>query len=175
MESSSLMGIPSVAPFAGARIEIFSNSSSLIMDTVAPFAGARIEITLSTGFSVTILSLPSRERGLKSVLSPRHITSCTVAPFAGARIEIKTTLFPPLLPLVAPFAGARIEIMFFCRRISLCAASLPSRERGLKYNDGEKSGNEALVAPFAGARIEMPKEVSCTHLRSSRSLRGSAD
>ena len=55
---------------------------------------------------------------------------------------------------VAPFAGAWIE-MQICKNRTRRAASLPSRERGLKYPaDGTRPRDE-LVAPFAGAWIEI--------------------
>lgn len=34
--------------------------------------------------------------------------------------------------------------------------SLPSRERGLKFDKSENDRIVSVVAPFAGARIEMP-------------------
>ena len=56
-----------------------------------------------------ISSLPSRERGLKSVYNKLYESSLLVAPFAGAWIEI-----------VSPAA------------VCILTKSLPSRERGLK-------------------------------------------
>ena len=55
---------------------------------VAPLAGARIEMTLYILSRLCLLSLPSRERGLKSNhrLDPDKLLR--VAPLAGARIEI---------------------------------------------------------------------------------------
>ena len=56
-----------------------------------------------------------------------------VAPLAGARIEMIEEVNASNLSCVAPLAGARIEIAV--RTLSpLCSsASLPSRERGLKF------------------------------------------
>ena len=57
-----------VAPLAGARIEIALQQSDITSGTVAPLAGARIEIIKGIDVTVKgIASLPSRERGLKSV------------------------------------------------------------------------------------------------------------
>ena len=55
---------------------------------------------------------------------------------------------------VAPFAGAWIEII---NRLfnSSKGASLPSRERGLKFTQGIGKVGGGLVAPFAGAWIEI--------------------
>ncbi len=59
-------GVSSVAPFAGAWIEIFVMPSNLAKYIVAPFAGAWIEIRVGCGAPV----------------------SRVVAPFAGAWIEM---------------------------------------------------------------------------------------
>ena len=56
--------------------------------TVAPFAGAWIEIPSITVRTPLHLSLPSRERGLKSLLDDISDDDHNVAPFAGAWIEI---------------------------------------------------------------------------------------
>ncbi len=77
-----------------------------------------------------MLSLPSRERGLKLTLE-RIEKIYGVAPFAGARIEILHHLHGIIIPRVAPFAGARIEIQDRQSAL-LTTQSLPSRERGLK-------------------------------------------
>ena len=60
------------------------------MFPVAPFAGAWIEILVSTFAFNTQLSLPSRERGLKSSELFTAAEAIRVAPFAGAWIEIGT-------------------------------------------------------------------------------------
>ena len=57
-----------------------------------------------------MLSLPSRERGLKFLFSKILIIFLTVAPFAGAWIEIALKELKNLVNTVAPFAGAWIEI-----------------------------------------------------------------
>ena len=54
-----------VAPLAGARIEIVSGICRAVAVCVAPLAGARIEILRLSLLSLSISSLPSRERGLK--------------------------------------------------------------------------------------------------------------
>ena len=58
---------------------------------------------------IILLSLPSRERGLKLHLGKSNLFSVHVAPFAGAWIEIKCSIFKEFQN-----------------------KSLPSRERGLK-------------------------------------------
>ena len=54
-----------VAPFAGAWIEINSGSCPQAGHIVAPFAGAWIEMPSGRTVLTGVLSLPSRERGLK--------------------------------------------------------------------------------------------------------------
>ena len=103
-----------------------------------------------------------------------------VAPFAGAWIEILRHCQSHSVYPVAPFAGAWIEIGSR-KGLHFSVWSLPSRERGLKYNEtyvfitdsmslpsrerGLKSALKSssfrakCVAPFAGAWIEIPKSI----------------
>ena len=99
-------------------------------------------------------SLPSRERGLKWSCSQHVKGQGLVAPLAGAWIEISPALYTSTAANVAPLAGAWIEIaaLFFTAvpipvaplagawiEMPLSGstpssfASLPSRERGLKF------------------------------------------
>ena len=55
---------------------------------VAPLAGAWIEIAWTYEDFGTLTSLPSRERGLKSLYTAQARTLRAVAPLAGAWIEI---------------------------------------------------------------------------------------
>ena len=55
---------------------------------VAPFAGAWIEISATFALAVVLVSLPSRERGLKLLNEDTGDTLDAVAPFAGAWIEM---------------------------------------------------------------------------------------
>ena len=59
---------------------------------------------------IILLSLPSRERGLKYYQNWIDNTTTRVAPFAGAWIEIFAYNVGNIDQLVAPFAGAWIEI-----------------------------------------------------------------
>ena len=61
------MLINAVAPFAGAWIEMNLRRVQRKSFWVAPFAGAWIEIILYCPYCAKDLSLPSRERGLKSL------------------------------------------------------------------------------------------------------------
>ena len=58
-----------------------------------------------------MLSLPSRERGLKFQLHPFLLHSSQVAPLAGAWIEIPPEPKIEEIDIVAPLAGAWIEIV----------------------------------------------------------------
>ncbi len=102
-------------------------------DMVAPFAGAWIEI----------------------ICQPTPQYRAFVAPFAGAWIEIRNSAFGGMLPHVAPFAGAWIEMPEMDAAIKLWGRSLPSRERGLKFDRYARRGIYVNVAPFAGAWIEI--------------------
>ena len=82
----------------------------MLINAVAPFAGAWIEIANST----------------------RPVIANAVAPFAGAWIEIFKSNLLSCDRNVAPFAGAWIEIAGMLPDLP-AAASLPSRERGLKF------------------------------------------
>ena len=60
------MGGYTVAPFAGAWIEMISNIKNKKNYIVAPFAGAWIEMAMPIqNADGKQMSLPSRERGLK--------------------------------------------------------------------------------------------------------------
>ena len=104
---------------------------------VAPFAGAWIEIQVTESpLSEECGSLPSRERGLKFYIVGLRVLGSPVAPFAGAWIEITVRNGETYYDMVAPFAGAWIEIPLLRLRV-LKVASLPSRERGLKFIDSK--------------------------------------
>ena len=62
------------------------------------------------GDLVVLLSLPTRERGLKSVQSLLQFPADLVAPYAGAWIEITKVSEMSFGSTVAPYAGAWIEI-----------------------------------------------------------------
>ncbi len=62
----------------------------------------------------TLPSLPSRERGLKCLGVWSDFRAGFVAPFAGAWIEISAPSCASALFTVAPFAGAWIEIFISC-------------------------------------------------------------
>ena len=79
------------------------------------------------------MSLPLRERGLKSGGDGKADENINVAPLAGAWIEISSLTLPACRSHVAPLAGAWIEIDY----------ELAENPVGIK------------VAPLAGAWIEI--------------------
>ena len=81
----------------------------------------------------TVLSHPSRVRGLKyRILCVYYTTYC-----------------------VAPLAGAWIEMATICVAEAMLRKSHPSRVRGLKYQPAGRRRLPEQVAPLAGAWIEM--------------------
>ena len=126
-----------------------------LQDNVAPFAGAWIEIRVYRLPCGEPTSLPSRERGLKSVSRIISHSLFTVAPFAGAWIEIRYSNRMNRTNLVAPFAGAWIEIT--TRRIMVRRSmSLPSRERGLKLHPRYLSQSFAKSLPSRERGLKSP-------------------
>ena len=102
---------------------------------------------------IILLSLPSRERGLKFV-QPWQLLRCNWSLPSRERGLKYLKEKNRAERTVAPFAGAWIEI---CLRQEFVSGnwSLPSRERGLKLSVVAMIGHEIFVAPFAGAWIEM--------------------
>ena len=78
----------SVAPLAGAWIEIDVYNQRAVRCGVAPLAGAWIEILKSSQSLSKAESLPSRERGLKWTVHNALVQIMSVAPLAGAWIEM---------------------------------------------------------------------------------------
>ena len=111
LKKHTVTTIYTVAPFAGAWIEIIELSDNSRLAVVAPFAGAWIEMTTVKNDLPYLRSLPSRERGLKSLFYWKGVAWKNVAPFAGAWIEIFSSCSKMHGTEVAPFAGAWIEIV----------------------------------------------------------------
>ena len=114
-------------------MKLDSNGRLVESWTVAPLAGAWIEIIFpfSAGLFAA-LSLPSRERGLKSCYEISVPRRETVAPLAGAWIEMRVWRSASRRRVVAPLAGAWIEIFVTV---------------SVDY--------KGIVAPLAGAWIEI--------------------
>ena len=99
-----------------------------------------------------LMSLPSRERGLKFLLRFAAALVATSLPSRERGLKLPPYNVRRLPPVVAPFAGAWIEI--FWKKWILRARK---------------------VAPFAGAWIEITMQSNIDLWRRSRSLRGSVD
>ena len=80
--------ISKVAPYTGAWIEIMVTAEYLKAHYVAPYTGAWIEIIQNLGTRWTAASLPTRERGLKSLFPAKPAVPFAVAPYTGAWIEM---------------------------------------------------------------------------------------
>ena len=117
-------------------------------------------------------SLPSRERGLKFFRYPIRPVA-VVAPFTGAWIEISPVRSVTIKLVVAPFTGAWIEI-FDCLPTRHLGMSLPSRERGLKYDVDRDSHLLAGSLPSRERGLKCCVRC-CGKPRNSRSLHGSVD
>ena len=83
------MSKESVAPFAGAWIEIISACNTHRVRRVAPFAGAWIEIDMPIMEITNGMSLPSRERGLKSKKCKRIVTDDLSLPSRERGLKLK--------------------------------------------------------------------------------------
>ena len=121
-----------VAPYTGAWIETVIARRIFSDDNVAPYTGAWIETTAASGaLPLPVLSLPTRERGLK---------------LAGlSDIKKKIESLPTRERGLKPVQTNDTISIF---------RSLPTRERGLKRKKKEILKSEILVAPYTGAWIE---------------------
>ena len=129
-------------------------SGITVLWVVAPFAGAWIEIeVIKWNEAEDGLSLPSRERGLKSGAGDVSWKGYQSLPSRERGLKFIVLLLRMLISHVAPFAGAWIEISWEEFNSSVLCKSLPSRERGLKFR-----------------RVSRKRL-----LQQSRSLRGSVD
>ena len=81
-----------VAPLVGAWIEIIQVKKCPLIKRVAPLVGAWIEILFARSAPGLPWSLPSWERGLKSLSSHSPVLALCVAPLVGAWIEILVLL-----------------------------------------------------------------------------------
>ena len=75
---------------------------------------------------------------------------------------------------VAPLVGAWIEI-FSWRFAYSSKKSLPSWERGLKYERQSNCCSALQVAPLVGAWIEIILRIEIVRIHNRRSPRGSVD
>ena len=101
----------SVAPYMGAWIEIVQDDGQTGNVLVAPYMGAWIEITVPrSGSTATITSLPTWERGLKSVSRAIFRVMSLSLPTWERGLKSSTRHSHRLYLRVAPYMGAWIEI-----------------------------------------------------------------
>ena len=79
----------------------------------------------------------------------------SVAPLVGAWIEISDLRALPSISGVAPLVGAWIEICHGVCAFQRNYLSLPSWERGLKFERKQQRAQAITVAPLVGAWIEI--------------------
>ena len=163
-----------VTPYAGVWIEIHQAKEERLIGVVTPYAGVWIEMNSLTSKVLKILSLPTRECGLK--LRQQHPSTMTVrvTPYAGVWIEIRETIEQGESEVVTPYAGVWIEIgtLIF---LPMLTRSLPTRECGLKSLSQQQRLIFCRVTPYAGVWIEMEKGKSVIYCGNGHSLRGSVD
>ena len=135
--------------------KISESNSRLI---VTPYAGVWIEILyMRLIILIQLVSLPTRECGLKYGVAGRPTRGILVTPYAGVWIEIQLVSEIKRMGLVTPYAGVWIEIasIFFIPPFHL---SLPTRECGLKFICFLHRLSDHVVTPYAGVWIEIVKK-----------------
>ena len=133
-----------------------------------------MKLFISLNLVATYSSLPSRERGLKSLIMAVIGVVLNVAPFAGAWIEMPRQIQRQKAIQVAPFAGAWIEI--FIASLKNCNRPVaPFAGAWIEIKISTISSSVASVAPFAGAWIEIISSAIFFLCCAGRSLRGSVD
>ena len=143
-----------VAPHVGAWIETLRVGQLQTCIHVAPHAGAWIEtLTRAAEDSRLIVSLPTRERGLKqSCLCLLHGGN-RVAPHAGAWIETVRAIFKSRSESSLPTWERGLKLIM-SNGSSFTLKSLPTWERGLKLLILPIWLLHNSVAPHVGAWIE---------------------
>ena len=138
--------------------------------SVAPLAGARIEIPGTTRRRRRRQSLPSRERGLKYRQPFRRLGRSSSLPSRERGLKLIKEDYKMSTTKVAPLAGARIEIILMTSVAWVCT-SLPSRERGLKFPDlgNERIDLQSLPSRERGLKLKrMYKNIKPTKSLPSR-------
>ena len=120
------------------------------------------------------MSLPSRERGLKSMLILGFRFGWGVAPFAGAWIEILQISRMKANTLSLPSRERGLKF-FYGEHGEQVEPSLPSRERGLKFMRLEEFTIMLESLPSRERGLKSPPNLLNDKIKISRSLRGSVD
>ena len=139
---------------------------------VTPLAGVWVEILMSMGSNWNILSLPSRECGLKFLRQPYQGFSEIVTPLAGVWVEIFLRLDSHLPDFVTPLAGVWVEMDWI--KVCICGAVVTPLAGVWVEILCRKSGNIACpVTPLAGVWVEIGYPGAGYPEKSSHSPRGS--
>ena len=124
-----------VAPHAGAWVEIVWRRSKPPPRAVAPHAGAWVEIPAPSPPPWWVRSPPTRGRGLKYVLVNDSEYVSESPPTRGRGLKCPSIYHCRNLLEVAPHAGAWVEIIFRPPVGRGFRQSPPTRGRGLKCGD----------------------------------------
>ena len=114
----------SVAPFAGAWIEILTSFPRCLLVVVAPFAGAWIEIQHFLKFAWYTKSLPSRERGLKYCNSGGVKSLSESLPSRERGLKFLRTMLEILTNWSLPSRERGLKCVNFCRNLRVYGRSL---------------------------------------------------
>ena len=161
----------SVAPCAGAWVEIIYFSFQPGRPAVAPCAGAWVEIFRWAQGHLSASSPPVRGHGLKSRGAYSSSPLSAVAPCAGAWVEITRWNWLASGMRSPPVRGRGLTFRLI---LSTCyhRRSPPVRGRGLKYLIFCLFFRSLLVAPCAGAWVEICSRIRGKTLTRCRPLCG---
>ena len=167
-------GWQSVAPFAGAWIEMFNPINVLHWLKSLPSRERGLKCGTTWTRPSWSGSLPSRERGLKYVSGVIGHAVRASLPSRERGLKLVTYPYGSFEGVVAPFAGVWIEMGYHTRQ---CPAlpSLPSRERGLKYFVCWCAYKSGASLPSRERGLKSGRQVCVASAAAGRSLRGSVD
>ena len=153
--SSSRISFLSVTPFAGVWIEIWLPHESNISIDVTPFAGVWIEISQSRRPALRLLVTPFAGVWIEIFLTARSSTDSCSHSLRGSVDWNDNTHIESHIIICHSLRGS-VDWNWpetACSRI--IAASLPSRECGLKLIYAINTAWTKSVTPFAGVWIEI--------------------
>ena len=162
-----------VTPFAGVWIEIICCEKKRRFFMSLPSRECGLKLMLSITNIPPVLSLPSRECGLKFAEREfkQRPEKSLPSRECGLKLPEINSFFDCIL--VTPFAGVWIEISL-CTAYTFRTQSLPSRECGLKLLQACNRIKRHLSLPSRECGLKCPHRCS-HHKRDCHSLRGSVD
>ena len=141
----------SVAPHAGARVEIFHVLLHLLRLYSRPSRRGASRNNKNDGSSSTFGCRPSRRGASRNWNVPNEWVQCVVAPHAGARVEIHPAATTRMPVVVAPHAGARVEIEKPLRGICWITGR-PSRRGASRNMAGAAAAFLVQLSPLTQGR-----------------------